>query len=650
MKKLVTLALVCAALGGCRREGPERETAPVRVASGHAAGPTVEAGAAKGFNLLLLTLDTTRADRLGCYGYAAAETPNLDRLAVLGVRFAQAVSPAPMTLPAHASLLTGLYPPGNGVRTNGDFRLAAEQTTLAEILAGAGYETAAFVSSFVLDPRFGLDQGFARYDARVEAARGDAFLEGNERPAGATTDAALAWLARRDAERPFLAWVHYFDPHADYAPPEPFAARFPGRPYDGEIAYMDAEVGRLLTKIETAGLARSTLVVVAGDHGESLGEHGERYHSRTIYEGAVRVPLIFAAPGVLPEGQVVDGAVVSLVDVVPTVLSMLGLEPPPTTSGKNTSSTAGESAATGEHGEPPERPSAEPQRVGLDLFGPGKVPAERAVYLETLSTYLDNGWAPLFGMRSAAVKVIRAPRPEAYDLLADPAEARNLWPGPPLAQALATRLDDWLAHWPPYEETAAAALPVDAEARRRLEALGYVSSSSLERSRDLPDPKDMLPSFEELSLARDLARRGGSEEALRRVEAVVRRFPDDPSALHQYGELLAVAGRPVEAEPALRRSMSLRPNARVAALLAQVLMALRRFDDAEALLAEAAALDPFLGALWIAKGDLLVFHGRLTEALPLYEKAAAVDPYRAAGIAASRRAAIERELAARSRS
>jgi arylsulfatase A-like enzyme len=228
-------------------------------------------GSAAGANLLVITLDTTRADHLGCYANATAETPVIDALAARGIRFASTVTPAPVTLPAHTSLFTGLYPPTHGVRNNGEYRLAPDHQTLAEILQANGYETGAFVSAFILDARFGLNQGFDRYDDRVAAATGSAFPAGTqERRAAAVTDAALEWLATRESTRPFFAWVHYFDPHAPYQPPEPFAARFAGRLYDGEIAYMDTQIGGLLRGLQQAARADRTLIVVVGDHGEGL--------------------------------------------------------------------------------------------------------------------------------------------------------------------------------------------------------------------------------------------------------------------------------------------------------------------------------------------------------------------------------------------
>ncbi|MGH9464339.1 MAG: sulfatase, partial [Thermoanaerobaculia bacterium] len=273
-------------------------------------------------NLLLVTLDTVRADRLGAYGYAPATTPNLDRLAAEGVRFAQAQAAAPLTLPSHATILTGQLPPGHGLRQNGAPVAGPGLATLAGHLAAAGYRTGAFVGSFVLDHRFGLSQGFDVYDDEVERdVSMTAGLEA-ERPGGEVVDRALAWLAEDDG-RPFFAWVHLYDAHAPYAPPEPFAAAHPGRPYDGEIAAVDAEVGRLLEQLQTQRLTEQTVFAVASDHGEALGEHGEPTHGVLLYEGSLRVPLILSASGILPAGWVVEEPV-GLVDLAPTLATLVG--------------------------------------------------------------------------------------------------------------------------------------------------------------------------------------------------------------------------------------------------------------------------------------------------------------------------------------
>ncbi len=619
---MALLAAAGALLAGCK-EGADDANGPTRrqVARPPPARRLPVAGTARGDNLLLVTLDTTRADHLGCYGDREAATPTLDRLAAEGIRLADAVTPVPMTLPAHASLLTGLTPPAHGVRVNGGRGLAADRLTLAETLAAAGYRTAAFVSSFVLDPRFGLDQGFDTYDARFEATRADAFGAQSERSAAAVTDAALAWLeGARNDRRPFFLWVHYHDPHDPYAPPEPYASRFPGRPYEGEIAYVDAQLGRLLAGIDRAGLGSATVIAVAGDHGESLGEHGETYHSRSLYEGAVHVPVLLAVPGAAP-GQVVDDRVVSLVDLFPTLLDLLGLEPGAPVEGRSLVEA------------PPD---------------PGRI-----VYLETLNTFIDNGWAPLYGARRHGDKYVRAPRPEYYDLAGDPAEGRNLLatggdgeaPAPPAGAAdLAAFLDRRLADQPDAREAARSFRP-DPEVARRLEALGYLSGggggggAAAPDPGALPDPKDMLPGLDDLVAGRRLLASGHPKAAVEKARGLVRRAPRDRAALQLLAEGYALLGRRQSAERVLRQSLAVGPTAGASVLLAQVVMQDRRVDEAEALLDQAAALEPGDGAVLVARGDLRLLEGDPEAALASYRQAIEADPYRIAGVA---RARIER--------
>ena len=601
---------------------PEEPAAPPEaVAAAVSTAELPEPGAAAGANLLLVTLDTTRADRLGSYGAAGAATPNLDRLAGRGLRFADAVSPVPMTLPAHASLMTGLDPPAHGVRVNGEAPLAPGHETLAEALAGAGYRTGAFVSSFVLDPRFGLDQGFDTYDAALEATRAAALEPQVERGAASVTAAALGWLAeRREAEAPFFLWVHYFDPHDPYEPPEPFASRFRDRPYDGEIAYVDSELGRLLGAVPA-----DTLIVVAGDHGESLGEHGERYHSRTLYEGAVRVPLILALPaGAAGEGGVVDGFVVTLSDLHPTLLDLLGVS----------EGEAGRERLDGR------------SLVAASAEGAG---AERTVYLETLNPWYDNGWAPLYAARSHREKYVRAPRPELYDLGSDPGERRNLLAGERADDRAAGPLRAFLDRRVPADPAADLAAvgggAVDPEVRRRLESLGYLSGGDSGGGEpavpyeELPDPKEMLPLLEELADGRGALAAGRPEEAERSARHILARAPRDRSALQLLAESYATRGRPEDAERVLRRSVEIGPTVGACVLLAQVVLRERRFGEAEALLDRAAEIDPRHGAVLLARGDLALVQGRPADALTLYREAATNDPHRFAGLA---RARIER--------
>jgi len=437
--------------------------------------------------VVLVSIDTLRADHVGCYGAEAAETPTLDALAARGVRFETAISPAPLTLTSHATLFTGLDPPRHGARHNGYFSLRDEIPTLAEAMHGGGFATAAFVSAFVLDARFGLARGFDLYDDRIGLYGSRRLVVGVEsRPANVTVDAALSWL---DTAPPrFLLWLHLFDPHAEYEPPEPYATRFRGRLYDGEVAFADAELGRLLARIDEKWGARGTLVLATSDHGESLGEHGEPTHSLGVYDATQRVPLLLAGPG-LPRGRVLHEPLARLADVTPTLLALAGL---PALEGID-----GESL--------------------LPALGPGAAP--RSAWVETLAPQLDFGWSPLLGVRTATHKYVRAPRPELYDLLTDPGERMNRAEQEP---RLVAELDAFVTARA-AGSIAPAQRTVTAEERARLEALGYaVSAAPSALATPLgvvggPDPKDELPRLTPLFEAMSLLALDRPHEALARL-------------------------------------------------------------------------------------------------------------------------------------
>lgn len=565
-------------------------------------GKPLASGSAAGFNVALITLDTTRADRLGSYGYEKAETPNLDRLAREGVRFADAVSPAPITLVAHTSILTGLDPYHHGVRHNGQYRLDPSASTLAETLKAKGYETAAFVSAFVLDARYGLAQGFDRYDDRTKTLPGQPFGGLGERTAEAVTDAALAWLGGRDGAKPFFLWVHYYDPHAEYKPPETFARRFPASPYDGEVAYMDSQVGRLLKAIEKTG--EKLLVVVAGDHGESFGEHSEFTHARLLYEPTQRVPLILWSPASISRPQVVDEVVVGLVDIFPTILDLLSIED-----------------------------QAPRDGVSLRL---ARERRDRAMYMETMVGYLDNGWAPLHGLRRGRDKYIFAPRPEYYDLKSDPYETANLYQKRGEAAAeLAEKLAGRLEGTPSAEAIAASATKPDPEALKRLQALGYLSGTgpTPAQNGELPDPKDMMPIQGLVMESRGLRRSGRLDEALAKAREALNRAPKDLEVLEENALVYIEMNRLEDAETALRAYSASKPNPNMYILLAEILAETGRLQEGEALLSQAMELEPDHGGVMITKGDLLTKKGRYDEALSWYQKARAVDPYRATAVA-----------------
>jgi len=572
-------------------------------------------GSATSFNVALITLDTTRADRLGAYGYEKTATPHLDRLAREGILFADAVSPAPITLVAHSSILTGLDPHHHGVRNNGQYRLDPSQMTLAEVLKAQGYETAAFVSGFVLDARYGLAQGFDIYDDRTETLPGQPFGGLGERHAEAVTDAALGWLGGRAGTKPFFLWVHYYDPHAEYKPPEAFARRFPASPYDGEIAYMDSQIGRLIPALEKTG--EKLLVVVAGDHGESFGEHSEYSHSHLIYDTTQRVPLFLWSPASIPNAAVVNEGVVGLVDIFPTVLDLLGIQLDGPSDG-----------------------------VSLRLARENR---ERAIYMEAMAPFLDNGWAPLHGLRRRYDKYIFAPRPEYYDLAADPDESESLYGRESARSAVARLADDLAARLkdsPSAEAIAAAATKPDPESLRRLQALGYLSGagSSTATEGGLPDPKDMMPIQTLLIESRTLRREGRLEDALRKAEQALERAPKDPEVLEENGLVYVEMNRLQEAEESLRACAKLKPNPNISILLAEILAETGRRSEGSDLLMQAMEQEPDHGGVMITWGDFLADEGKYDEAMAWYQKAKAVDPYRATTVA-DRRIVVLRQRA-----
>jgi len=441
----------------------------------------ISAGRPSGPNVLLVTIDTLRADHVGAYGAEGVLTPTLDALAARGVLFEQAMATAPLTLPSHASLFTGQYPPTHGVRHNAIFVLSDEAETLAERFRAAGYATGAVVGAAVLDAEFGLAQGFDHYDAELPDQRAAAagFFE---RPAAAVTDAALAWLRKTDG--PFFLWVHYYDVHASYHPPEPFATRFRARPYDGEAAYVDHELGRLLNGLEAAGRLAGTVVAATSDHGEGLGDHGEMSHSYLIYDSVLHVPLMVAGPGI-PAGRRVP-AVVSNTGLAATLLRLAGL------------------------------PALAKTDVGdLSALWRDVPPAGGFAYAESLAGELDHGWAPIHAIRSDRFHYIRAPRPELFDVRADPRQRANLLPDgqaahEPIVGVSEARIDGLLA--------AAADLrtiEVDAETRAQIEALGYVVPKGAVVGNGA-DPKDVhrLADLAYRALGFVLAKKYGEAERL----------------------------------------------------------------------------------------------------------------------------------------
>ena len=469
------LAALAAAMLACGEPLPP----PQRDSVSNPSGNTPEARAVE--RIVLVTIDTLRADHVGCYGDELAETPTLDGIASRGLLFSQAISPAPITLPTHATLLTGLDPPEHGVRHNGLFRLAPEIPTLASHLKSQGFATAAFVSAFVLDDRYGLARGFDRYDDDLGLdSRGHTLSVVTARRADETTDAVLAWLAT--APDRFFLWVHYYDPHGDYTPPIEYLRRFRGRPYDGEIAFTDAELGRLLRGLHERFDPGETLLAVTSDHGESLGEHGESTHAMSIYDATQRVPLLLEGPGI--DAGSVDDEIAPLSFVAPTLLALAELPPLPGASGSN-------------------------------LLAASEVP--RSAWVETLATELDMAWSPLLGVRTRTHKYIRAPRPELYEIASDPDELVDRAADEP---ELLAELDAWVEEHSKGVQHVELEDGMSAEERARLEALGYLVGKGSKGEVTIGrvggfDPKEGLPMLGDLRDAINAIARRRGEEALK---------------------------------------------------------------------------------------------------------------------------------------
>jgi Flp pilus assembly protein TadD len=544
-----------------------------------------ETAAPTASNLVLITLDTVRADHIGSYGYSAARTPWLDRLTAEGVRFTQASSPVPLTLPSHSSLLSGLLPPHHGLRNNGAGSFPDGRETLATMLSAQGWRTGAFVGAFVLDRRFGLSRGFQTYDDEIERSPAATMVLEAERPGSVVMDRALSWLGEilgQDASKPFFLWVHLYDAHAPYSPS-----------YDGEIAKVDEQVGRLLQELERRGLSGNTVVAVAADHGESLGEHGELTHGLLLYEPALHVPLLVKAPGLAP--KVVETPV-SLVDVGPTLAGLVGKALPGTLDGRDLSE------ALREGKEPP--PS--------DLYAETQYPA---VF----------GWSPLAALRRRNLKYISSPKPELYDLTHDPKEAANL-AGAQETQGFASRVAE-------IESGAVETqnLPADAETRSRLASLGYVGGGSApvkkKTERTGRNPVEVVDLFQRFERAHNLLASGKAEEALSELEALVAADPQNPVFRGKLAQAWKERGELGRAVPLYRQAAEDAPDDPEAWYnLATALQQAGRIGEARAALATAMHLDPARPEAHNTLGIVHLAEGKPEAARAEFELAAQLDP------------------------
>ncbi len=554
----------------------------------------VEVRREPGLNVLLVTLDTTRADRLGCYGYAGAKTPNLDALAARGVRFAEAYAPVPLTLPSHASILTGTDPCVHGVRNNGSYVLAPERTTLAEILKGRGYATAAFVASFSVDSRFGLDQGFDVYDDNFQ--EGAPFKALNaERKAEQVYEVFAGWLDKAPKE-PFLAWVHFFDPHAPYAPPSPYREEFAGRPYDGEVSYMDYLFGAVMKKLRERGFLARTVIAVAGDHGEGFGEKGESGHGVFLYDETLRVPLLLYADGRLPEGRVVVSRA-RLIDLLPTLLDLVAVPAPDGLGGVSL----------------------------VDDIRRGKGPL-RDVCLESLYPRENFGWAPLFGLVSGRRKFILAPRPELYDLAVDQGEKKDLAASETrTAGELKGRLEHLLASAGGGSASGPRALSAEEEARLR--SLGYVNYAEKNAAGPLADPKDKTA---ELGLVQEAERLESEGDFAGAVALHEKMLALRPGAASSYVNLALAQARLKNFDAAVETLKSgiinLPGSELLLTRLGYTYLVTGRTAEAFEIMSEVLKINPRSVDALTATAAILDNSGRKAEARDAFERALAVEP------------------------
>jgi arylsulfatase A-like enzyme/Tfp pilus assembly protein PilF len=614
----------------------------------------IAAGALKGANVLVVTIDTLRADYVGAYGSTRSVTPTIDRLAREGLRFDTTHTHVPLTLPSHTSILTGTYPFTSGVRDNGSFRFDGKRPTLATQLKAAGYATAAFVGAFVLDARFGLNAGFDLYDDRYGARPVGGELSLLERPAEQVIAPAIKWVSQHPRNTAWFVWVHLYDPHDPYDPPEPYRSRYTTDRYSGEIAYADAQLGVLLDSLGRGGQLEKTLVVVASDHGESLGEHGERTHGLFAYESTLRVPLVMWAPPTITPGTYIPPA--RLVDVAPTILDLLGV------------------------------PSINADGRSLRPYiGHTDMASDPGSYFEAMNANLTKNWAPLTGIVSDGFKLIDLPIPELYDLAADPHELTNLYSRrPAITRALEPRLERISS-----AARAPVAGPVDAETQQRLRSLGYVVAPAV-RSRATftrnDDPKTLVSMNQRLDEALDALKAGSIDRSERLLKSLIAERSDfvvahdrlaflyretgrlpaaiatleaasragftDAASLATLGWYLQESGALDRSAAVLETAIKMNPAETDAfEKLGVTYTRMGRFAEAERMFQHVLDIAPGSATTYNNLGSLYLTERRDSDAIAAFNRALAIDPklanaHNGLGVAYWRSGAVDRAVAA----
>ena len=451
-------------------------------------------------NVVVITIDTLRADHVGCYGDKEIKTPNIDALAQEGIRFERAFTPVPVTLPAHTALFTGTYPLRSGMHDFADNKLNPSQPTLASVLKAKGYTTGAVIGSAVLDSRFGLNHGFDFYYDHFDFSRlQESNLDEMERPGDAVADQAIEWLDQNYRKKFFL-WMHLYDPHYPYRPPSPYSEEYKDRPYDGEIAFADSQVGRLIRELKDKGVYQNTLIVLTGDHGESLGEHGEKTHGFFIYNATLHIPVVIRLPG-SPAARTVF-ALISLPDLMPTVLSYLKIDVPSEVQGRDL----------------------------LPFLDDNHIESNTSLYAETFLPRLHFNWSELRGAETANYHFIDAPKPELYDLSKDPGETNNLFSQKKaVAEEMRAKLTALIQQYGTGQELAQKT-GLDPALMERLKSLGYAGFSGggtpTITDRSLPDPKDRVQVYELISDAIAESQHGEYASSTDKLNAALKTEPN----------------------------------------------------------------------------------------------------------------------------
>lgn len=548
-------------------------------------------------NVILVTIDTLRADHVGAYGEKRATTPTLDALASEGVRFDHCVSQVPLTLPSHVSILSATYPLYHQVRDNGAFLVPDALTLVSEALQARGLDTAAFIGAFVLHSKWGLNQGFATFSDRFDMGRYGKIMLQNEKRASEVLGDARRWLERRPAKKHFFAWIHLYDPHSPYAPPPPFDSRYPDNPYRGEVEYTDSELGKFINFLKEKGWYDNSLIVIAADHGEGLGEHGEMEHGMFLYETTVHVPLIIRAPRPFPRHAVTE--TVQLVDVAPTVLDLLGIPAP-----------------------------AQWQGHSLWPLLAGKADSRFGqAYSETYYPRFHYGWSQLRAFTNRQRKYILAPRDELYDLQRDPKETDEL-AGDRQRLTLRSRLMAFISRFSRGALVSAGSKRMSVEDQRRLAALGYLSGTvKVNGQAALADPKDKLAAYTALAKATALVDEKRWEEAVSVLRNLVGEEPDLADAWSLMGNAYLGLRRHAEALAAFRSAMALKPDNNF--LMLNILKTLAAMGETEAAASENLRflnVFPRDSALLEELGYIRLLQRRPDEALTALRQAIAIDP------------------------